>query len=103
MLVEADLATFSSAWFELAEEVPEESQHGSLVNPTRMFPAIFTAFRRLLLWDFARRSLLTRPRALTLCSVRALRARCQFGRSGKHALGHVAGDVINAGATGDLL
>ena len=42
----------------------------------------------------------TGPRAPTLCSVWALRARYQFGRSGKHDVGHVGGDVTDAGAIG---
>ena len=35
----------------------------------------------------------TRTRAPTLCSARALRARGQFERCGKHGVGHVDGDV----------
>ena len=58
MLVEAGLVAFSSACFEFADEVPEEAQHGSLANLPKIFPAIFTVFRRLLLWGFARRCLL---------------------------------------------
>ena len=79
----------------------------------RFFPAIFTTFRRLLLWGSARRYLLsllpfcghpsfhTWPRAPILCSAWAHRARYQFGRSGKHDVGHVGGDVTDAGAIGD--
>ena len=82
----------------------------------RFFPAIFTAFRRLLFWSSARRYFLTSslclpscvhlsfhtgPRAPTLCSARALRVRYQFGSSEKHDVGHVGGDVTVAGPIGD--
>ena len=40
---------------------------------------------------------------INLFSVRALRARCQFGRSRKHDVGHVGDDVPDAGAIGDWL
>ena len=40
----------------------------------------------------------TGPRAPTLYFAWALKARYQFGRSGKHDVGHVGGDVTNAGA-----
>ena len=59
VLVEAGLVAFSSACFEFADEIPEEAQHGSLAHLRSFFPAIFTAFRRLLLWGSARRCLLT--------------------------------------------
>ena len=43
----------------------------------------------------------TGPRAPTLCFAWALKARYQFGRSGKHDVGHVGGDVTDAGAIGE--
>ena len=49
VLVEAGLIAFSSVCFESANEVPKEAQHGSLAHLPKFFPAIFTAFRRLLL------------------------------------------------------
>ena len=52
VLVQVDLIAFSSTFFEFADKVPEEAQHGSLVNLPKLFPAILTAFRRLLLWGF---------------------------------------------------
>ena len=57
VLVEAGLVAFSSACFEFADEVPKEAQHGSLAHLPKFFPAIFTAFQRLLLWDSVRRCL----------------------------------------------
>ena len=63
VLVEAGPVAFSSACFEFANEVPKEAQHGSLVHLPKFFPAIFTAFRRLLLWGSARKCLL----ASSLC------------------------------------
>ena len=49
VLVEAGLVAFLSACFEFADEVPKEAQHGSLAYLPKVFPTIFTAFRRLLL------------------------------------------------------
>ena len=63
VLVEAGLFALSSACLEFAKEVPNEAQHGSLVHLPKVFPAIFTTFRRLLLWGSARRCLL----ASSLC------------------------------------
>ena len=63
VLVEASLVAFSSACFEFANKVPKKAQHGSLAHLPKGFPAIFTAFRRLLLWKSARRCLL----ASSLC------------------------------------
>ena len=63
MFVEADLVAFSSAYFEFTNEVPKEAHHGSLAHLRRFFPAMFTAFRRLLLWGSARTCLL----ASSLC------------------------------------
>ena len=40
------------------DEVPKEAQQGSLAHLPRFLPAIFTTFRRLLLWDSTRRCLL---------------------------------------------
>ena len=61
VLVKAGLVLFSSACFEFADEVPKEAQHGSLAHLPKIFPAIFTAFRRLLLWSSARTFLLASP------------------------------------------
>ena len=44
--------------FRLANEVPNEAQHGSLAHLPKILSSIFTAFRRLLLWGSARRCLL---------------------------------------------
>ena len=63
VLREAGLVTFSSACFKFADEVSEEAQHGNLAHLPIFFPAIFTTFRRLLLWGSARRCLL----ASSLC------------------------------------
>ena len=65
MLIGAGLIAFSNACFEFADEGPEEAQHGSLANLPKIFPVIFKAFRRLLLWDSARRRLLASY--LSLC------------------------------------
>ena len=62
---------YKPAWSpprQFADEVPKEAQHGSLAHLPKEFPAIFTAFRRLLLWDSARRVLL----ASSLCCHAAL-------------------------------
>ena len=37
VLVEAGLVASSSAWFEFVDEVPEESQHGSLTHRPKIF------------------------------------------------------------------
>ena len=58
VFVEAGLIAFLNACFEFADEGPEEAQHGSLANLRRFVPAIFTSFRRLLLWGSTRRRLL---------------------------------------------
>ena len=68
VLVQAGLVASSTTCFEFADEVPKEAQHGSLAHLPKEFPAIFTAFRRLLLWDSARRVLL----ASSLCCHAAL-------------------------------
>ena len=47
--VEAGLAAFSIACFEFADEVSKKAQHGNLAHLPKVFPAIFKAFRRLLL------------------------------------------------------
>ena len=47
-------------------------------------------------------SLHTGPCAPTLYSARALRARYQFGRKGKHDVGRVGGDVTGAGVIEDF-
>ena len=63
VFVEAGLVAFSRAFFDFADEVPKETQHGRLAHLPKVFPAIFTAFRKLLLWGFARECLL----ASSLC------------------------------------
>ena len=63
VLVKAGLVTFSIACFEFADEVPKEVQHSSLAHLPKVSPAIFTAFRRLLVWGSARRYLV----ASSLC------------------------------------
>ena len=37
MLMEADLVAFSSACFELSDEIPKEAQHGSLAHLPNIF------------------------------------------------------------------
>ena len=39
VLVEAELAAFSSACFEFADEVPKEAQHGSIAHLPKAFPS----------------------------------------------------------------
>ena len=63
MLVEAGLIAFSIACFEFAGEGPEKPQYGSIAKPPKIFPAIFTALRRLLLWGSVHRRIL----AYSLC------------------------------------
>ena len=117
VLVEAGLVAFSSACFEFADEVPKEAQHGSLAHlpkvffqpSSRPFEGYCCRVLRVrassppLSVDMLRSSQLphTGPRAPTLCSAWALRALYQFGRSGKHYVGHVGGDVTDAGAIGN--
>ena len=116
VLVEAGLVAFSSACFEFANEVPKEAQLGSLAYLPKIFfqpsPRPFEGC----CYGVLRVSVSSPPLpvailrssqpphrapAPTLCSARALRARYQFGRSGKHDVGHVGGDVTDAGAIGD--
>ena len=116
MLVEDGLIIFSRSCFEFADEVPEEGQHSSLANLPKTFsnhlPGVlkvavvrFCAYvpPRLLslLLCCVYLNLHTGSRPPTLCSARALRARGQFGRSGKHDVKHVGGNVTDAGAIGD--
>ena len=63
VLVEAGLVAFSSACFEFANEAAKKARHGSLAHLPKVFPAIFTTFRRMLVWGSARRCLL----ASSLC------------------------------------
>ena len=63
VLVEAGLVAFSIACFEFADELQKKLSTAALRTFRRFFPAIFTAFRRLLLWGSARRGLL----ASSLC------------------------------------
>ena len=62
VLAEAGLVAFSNACFEFADKVPKEAQRGSHAYHPKVFPAIFTTFRRLLLWVSARRFLLASSR-----------------------------------------
>ena len=99
-----------------ADEVPEEAQHGSLAKLPKIisshlhglskvagvgFVAYVSPRRLSLLACFVQLSLNTEPHAPTLSSARALEVRCQFGRSGKHDVGYIGGDVTDAGAIGD--
>ena len=63
VLIEAGLIAFSNACFEFEDEGLEEAQHGILVNLPKSFANHYHAFRRLLMWGFARRRLL----AFSLC------------------------------------
>ena len=116
VFVEAGLVAFSSVCFEFADEVLKEAQHGSLAHlPKVCFShlhglsmvavMVFCAWvppRLLSLFPCCvHLSLHSGPRAPPLCSARALRARCQFGRTGRLDVGHVDGDVTDAGAIGD--
>ena len=115
-LVEAGLIAFPIACFKFEDEFPEQAEHGSLVNLSKIFASHLHYLSKVALvgfcaWTFPRLiSLLpccaplglhTRTRSPTLCSTRAVRTRCQFGRSRKHDVGHVGGDVTDAGAIGD--
>ena len=71
VLVEGGLVAFPGACFEFADEVPKEAQHGSRAHLTKVFPDIFTAFQRLLLWGSARRCLLA---SSICCHVAMLRS-----------------------------
>ena len=116
VLVEAGLIAFPIACFEFADEVPEQAQHGSLVIISKIFVSHLRDLSKVALvgfraWTFPRLisllpccaplGLQTRTRSPTLCSSRAVRTWCQFGRSRKHDVGHVGGDVTDAGAVGD--
>ena len=116
VLVEASLIIFSSACFEFENEFPEEAQHGSLAHLPKMFFSHLHGLSKVAAVGFCAQvpprllsmlpccvhlSFRTRPRASTLCSAQALRARYQFGRSGKYDVGHVGGDITDAGAIGD--
>ena len=116
VLVEAGQVAFSSACFEFANEVSKEAQHGSLAHRPKFFSSHLHDLSKVAVVGFCAKmhprilSLLpccvhfsfhTGPRAPTLRSAWALRARYQFGRSGKHDVGHVGGDVADAGAIGD--
>ena len=63
VFVEAGLVAFSIACFEFADKVLKKLSTAALRTFRRFFLAIFTAFRRLLLWGSARRCLL----ASSLC------------------------------------
>ena len=115
MRVEASLITFSNACFEFVDEGPDEVQYGNLANLPNVFASylddlwkvgvvafyIASAFSPpLFVLCCGYLSLHTMTRALTWCSVPALRARCQFSHSRKHDVGHVGGNVTDAGAIG---
>ena len=91
---------------------PDEARHGSLVNLPNVLAAIFTTFRRLLLWGAVRSrrllvsttgchaSFITAPTpgsAHKSCAPheRLEGVRCQFSRSGKHDMSHVGDDVTD--------
>ena len=52
MLVKAGLVAFSSACFEVADEVPEKSQHGSLPNFLKVFSSHLHALSKVALVGF---------------------------------------------------
>ena len=114
MLVEAELVTFSSACFECVDDVPDEVQYGIVANLPEIFSSHLHGLSKVAAVGFCAKvpphllSLLPccvhlspyiGPRAPTLCSARALKARWQSGR--RHHVGHVGGDVTDAGAIGD--
>ena len=57
MLVDTIVVALSNAFFQFADEIPEEVQHGSLANLPKTFPDIFAAFQRLLFLGSACRHL----------------------------------------------
>ena len=108
VLVEADLITFLNGALEFADECVE-AQHGSLANLLEIIASHLYSLRKVtLLWDLfegtsspplsvAMLRLSQPPRqnlAPALPSVRALRARSQFGRSGKQKVSHVGGESL---------
>ena len=116
VLVEAGQVAFSSASFEFADEVPKEGQHGSLAHLPKVFPSHLHGLSKVavmglcasipprilsLLPCCVHLSFHTGPHAPTLCSAWAVKAQCQFGRSGKHDVGPVGGDIADAGVIGD--
>ena len=116
VLIEAGLVAFSCACSKFADEVPKEAQHGSLAHLPKVFPSHLHGLPKAAVVGFcvlAPPNLLSLlsycvhlrfhigPRAPTLFTARALRARYQFDRSGKHDVGHVGGDITDAGAIGD--
>ena len=62
LLVEAGLVAISSAYFEFADEVPEEAQH-SLAHLPKIFSSHLHGLSKVVLWGSARRCLL----ASSLC------------------------------------
>ena len=115
VLAEAGPVAFSGARFEFADEVPKEAQHGSLAHLPNIFSSHLHGLSKVAVTEFCtyvpprllslllcyvHLSLHTGPRATTVCSAWALRARYQFGRSGKHDIGHIGDDVTDAGAIG---
>ena len=93
------LVAFSNACFEFADEIPKEAQYGSLAHLPKVFSSHFHGLLMVtvvgvsakvpphvlsLLLCCVHLSFHTGPRAPTLCSARALSARYQTSRSGKH-------------------
>ena len=63
VLVEAGLVAFSSACFEFADEVPKNTQHGSLAHLPKVFPSHFHGLSKVAVVGFCARCLL----ASSLC------------------------------------
>ena len=116
VLVEAGLNAFPNECFEFADEGPEEAQHCSLASLPRVFASHLHSLSKVavvvvcakvpprllfLLPCYVHLSLHTRTHAPTMCSARALRALCQFGRRGKHGVDHVGRVITDAHAIGD--
>ena len=116
VLIKTGLVAFSDTFFEFADVGPEEAQHSSLANFLQVLASLFysiskkvavracpKALSRLLslLPCCVHISLHARVRTPTLWSARALRARCNFCRNGKHKVSHASSDVTDAGTIGD--
>ena len=116
VLLEAGLVAFSIAYFEFADEVLNEAQHGSLSHLPEVVSSHFHGLLKVTVVGFCayvpprllsllpccvQLSFHTGLRAPTMFSALALRVRYQFRRSGKHDVGHVGGDVTDAGAIED--
>ena len=101
--------------FRIVDEGPDEVQYGNLANLPNVFASYLDDLWKVGVVAFCIASAFSPPffvlccgylslhtmtRALTRCSAPALRARCQFSHSGKHDVGHVGGNVTDAGAIG---